>query len=55
MTPLAIAFLALSILIVWGGLTASILFLRHRPELAEYPPGAVDDDRDAAGIIEHDT
>ncbi|WP_458042178.1 MULTISPECIES: MetS family NSS transporter small subunit [Bacteria] len=55
MTPLAIAFLVLSILIVWGGLTASILFLRHRPELAEYPPGGVDDDREAAGIIEHDT
>ena len=55
MTPLAIAFLALSILIVWGGLTASILFLRHRPELAEYPPGAVDDERADAGIIEHDT
>lgn len=55
MTPLAIAFLVLSILIVWGGMTASILFLRHRPELAEYPPGVVDDERDSAGIIEHDT
>ena len=55
MTPLAITFLALSILIVWGGMTASILFLRHRPELAEYPSGEIDDERDTAGIIEHDT
>lgn len=55
MTPLAITFLALSILIVWGGLVTSILFLRHRPEVAEYPPGMADDDREAAGILEHDT
>lgn len=55
MTPVAVAFLALSILIVWGGMTASILFLRHRPERTAYPPGAVDDQRETAGIIEHDT
>ncbi len=55
MNPLAITFLALSILIVWGGMVTSILFLRHRPELPEYPPGAVDDERESAGIIEHDT
>lgn len=55
MSPLAIAFLALSILIVWGGMTASILYLRYRPERTDYPPGAVDDEREAVGIIEHDT
>lgn len=55
MTPIAIAFLALSILIVWGGMVASALFLRRRPEPEEYPPGATDDEREAAGIIEHDT
>lgn len=55
MTPVAITFLALSILIVWGGMTASILFLRHRPERADYPAGAVDDQREDVGIIEHDT
>jgi len=55
MNPLAIVFLALSIVIVWGGLVTSILFLRHRPELPAYPPGAIDDDRESAGIIEHDT
>lgn len=55
MNLVAVAFLALSILIVWGGMVTSVLFLRRRPERAEYPPGAVDDERETAGIIEHDT
>lgn len=57
MTPVAITFLILAILIVWGGLVASALHLRRRPELAdgEYPPGGVEDHREDAGIIEHDT
>jgi len=55
MTLLAITFLALSIVIVWGGMVGSVLFLRHRPERAEYPPGAVNDDRESVGPIEHDT
>ena len=48
MTPVAITFLVLSILIVWGGLVASTLYLRRRPELAasEYPPGDADDHRE---------
>jgi len=55
MTPIAITFLILSIAIVWGGAVASALFLRRRPELAEYPPGAPDDHREDAGPLEHDT
>lgn len=55
MTTIAIACLALSILVVWGGLVVSALSLRRRPELEEYPPGALDDHRADAGIIEHDT
>ncbi|WP_447943224.1 methionine/alanine import family NSS transporter small subunit [Microbacterium aurum] len=55
MTGIAILFLALSIVIVWGGLLASVLFLARRPELAEYPPGGTDDHREDAGLIEHDT
>ncbi|MCW4384535.1 methionine/alanine import family NSS transporter small subunit [Salinibacterium sp. SYSU T00001] len=39
MSTLAIVFLVLSILIVWGGLSASILYLRSHPERADYPPG----------------
>ena len=55
MTPLAITFLVLAIVIVWGGLVASTVFLRRRPDVAEYPPGAADDHRQDAAPIEHDT
>lgn len=43
MTGVAIAFLCLSAVLVWGGLVASAVFLTRRPEIAAYPPG--DDDR----------
>lgn len=39
MTGLAIAFLILAIVIVWGGLIASVLYLRARPERADFPAG----------------
>lgn len=55
MTPVAVVFLALSIVVVWGGMVVSALALRRHPELDEYPPGATDDHRADAGIIEHDT
>jgi hypothetical protein len=56
MTPIAITFLVLAIVIVWGGLIASMLYLRAQPELSSYPPGGEDDDHreDDAPII-HDT
>jgi hypothetical protein len=44
MTGIAIAFLLLALVLVWGGLAASILFLRSRPELASYPMGGEEDD-----------
>lgn len=44
MTGIAIGFLLLALVLVWGGLIASILFLRSRPELAAYPAGGDDDD-----------
>jgi len=55
MTPIAIAFLILAIVVVWGGLVASTVFLRRRPEVADYPAGDLDDHREDAGVIEHDT
>lgn len=55
MTPIAVTFLVLSILIVWGGAVASALSLRTRSEVAEYPPGSDDDHRQDAAPIEHDT
>ena len=45
MTAIAIGFLLLALILVWGGLIASILFLRARPGLASYPAGGEDDDR----------
>ena len=44
MTGIAIAFLLLALVLVWGGLIVSMLFLRRRPELVSYPPGGEDDD-----------
>ena len=55
MTGVAILFLILAIVIVWGGLVASTLYLRRRPSRDEYPPGGTDDERVGYPIIEHDT
>ncbi|MCR2763476.1 methionine/alanine import family NSS transporter small subunit [Microbacterium sp. zg.B48] len=55
MTPIAITFLILAIVVVWGGLVASTLYLRSRPELTDYPPGGIDDHRDDDAPIIHDT
>ncbi|WP_336991287.1 methionine/alanine import family NSS transporter small subunit [Leucobacter sp. VD1] len=42
MTPIAILFLVLAAVIVWGGLLVSALFLARRPEVTEYPAGGDD-------------
>jgi len=55
MTAIAIVFLILSIVIVWGGLVASTLSLRAHPERDDYPPGADDDHRQDDAIVERDT
>ncbi len=38
MTPLAITFLVLSVSVLWGGLTWSILRLRKHPDLPDEEP-----------------
>jgi len=43
MTPTAITFLALSASVIWGGLAASVLRLRHDTRTAE-PVDEVDED-----------
>lgn len=55
MTAVAIVFLLLALTVVWGGLLASILLLRARPEVAEYPPGGVEDHREDEAPVERDT
>lgn len=42
MTPIAIAFLALAAVLVWGGLIASTIFLARRSEVEQYPAGGED-------------
>lgn len=49
MTATAIVFLALSLVLVWGGLAASAIALAVRPERRLYPAGG-DDDEDAPGV-----
>lgn len=44
MTPDALLFMALSIILLWGGLVASVIHLRQRPSVEAYPPGGEDDD-----------
>jgi hypothetical protein len=46
MTPIAIGFLVLAVIVVWGGFVASLVFLGRRPERADYPAGGVDDHRE---------
>ncbi|MDE0545792.1 MetS family NSS transporter small subunit [Microbacterium sp. C7(2022)] len=55
MTAIAVVFLLLALVVVWGGLFASILFVRARPETAEYPPGGADDHREDDAPVERDT
>lgn len=44
MTPLAVMFMLLAVLLLWGGLVASIVYLRTYPERASYPPGLDEDE-----------
>ena len=57
--PRAMGLTALGILIaglvVWGGLVASTLYLRHRPEREGYPPGDTDDHREDDAPVIRDT
>ncbi|WP_156888137.1 MetS family NSS transporter small subunit [Microbacterium indicum] len=43
MSAIAILFLVIAAVVVWGGLLASIGFLAARPEVAEYPEGGEGD------------
>lgn len=44
MTPDALLFMALSIILLWGGLVASVIYLRQKSSVDAYPPGGEDDD-----------
>ncbi len=55
MTATAIILMIVAMLVIWGGLTASIVWLRGHPERTGYPAGGYDDHREDVGIIERDT
>jgi hypothetical protein len=55
MTGIAIGFLLLAIVLVWGGLVASIFFLRAHSELTSYPSGGDDDRREEDAPAVRDT
>lgn len=56
MSAIAIVFLILAIVILWGGLTASMLYLKAAPERRSFPPGGEDhDEREDTAIPERDT
>lgn len=42
MSAIAIVFLVVSIVLVWGGLAVSSIFLARRPEVETYPDGGED-------------
>lgn len=39
MTPLAVTFLIIALMISWGGLIVSTIVLSRQPEVERYPPG----------------
>lgn len=55
MTAVAITFLVLALVLVWGGLILSAFALRARPEVEQYPAGGIDDHREDEAPIVHDT
>lgn len=56
MTIPAIILMIFAMLVIWGGLIASILWLRANPERPAYPAGGYDDHReDADMVIEDET
>jgi hypothetical protein len=46
MEPTPLVFMILSMLIIWGTLIASTVFLATRPEVATYPAGGPKDEED---------
>ncbi|ROS73386.1 MetS family NSS transporter small subunit [Cellulomonas sp. PhB143] len=59
MTATSVTFLVLTLAIVWGGLVASVLYVRARPEADHLPPGGEEDPedpvREQGGPVVHDT
>jgi flagellar basal body-associated protein FliL len=55
MTTTSVIMLIVALVVVWGGLAASIVWLSKHPERTSYPDGGIDDHPQDAGIAERDT
>lgn len=55
MSPIAIIMMVVAILILWGGLVASIFWLRARPEVDIPDPDIEDQARSADAPLHRDT
>lgn len=44
MSAIAVTFLVLSLVIVWGGLVASVIYLNAKPEVTDLPAGGDEDE-----------
>jgi hypothetical protein len=42
----AVILLVLSIIVIWGGLIASAIFLFRKPEINDWPAGAPDEEEE---------
>jgi hypothetical protein len=48
MTTTAFGFMILAMIVIWGSLAASAVFLLRRPEVTAWPPGGPTDEEDPA-------
>jgi hypothetical protein len=55
MTGIAIVFLVLAIVLVWGGFVVSTVYLSRRTDRTDFPPGGEDDHREDEAPVERDT
>lgn len=49
MTPIAVVFLSIALVVIWGGLIGSAIFLSRQTEVAQYPAGGEEAFHDPLG------
>lgn len=47
---MAIAFFSIAVLLIWGGLIASVIGYMRQPEISEYPDGGAESEEPVAPI-----
>lgn len=51
MSTEAIILMTITLVVVWGGLIASIIFLRSKPEADDMPPGGDEPEAETGGSL----